>query len=82
MTMRLAVGVYSCLMFLLAGYLLGSPEGVRRRAVRALERGPTWGKGILLRFVRSDAYQWNVRAVGIGALLMALMLALAAVRAR
>lgn len=70
----LFIGVTLCV----AVACLVFPRAVQQLAVRAVGVGPV--PEAVKSFVHSNAYLWNVRAVGVVALAMAVFLAYAAIR--
>ena len=72
-------------MFLLALLTIGIscvffPGTIQALASKVITSGPTWKSRSLLTFVQSDSYIVNVRAVGVGALLMFTLLVFASYR--
>jgi len=70
--------VFALILTALSAVCLGNPRAVRSFAVRTLERGST--PEVVKTFVRSDSYLWNVRGVGLMALVLLLFLAYAALK--
>jgi hypothetical protein len=65
-------------MLFLAVACLAFPRTMQGIAIRAVAIGPA--PECVRSFVQSKAYLWNVRAVGVAALLVAVLLAYAVIR--
>jgi hypothetical protein len=66
--------VFALLLVALGTTCLVYPRTIQSVAVRSVSASEATINRAVRRFVSSDAYLWNVRAVGVGALLMASLL--------
>jgi len=78
--MRPHLVFFTVAMLALGIVCLAFPKAVRVLATRALELAPFPGADTVKAFVQSNAYLWNVRAVGLLGLVVGLFLVFATVR--
>ena len=72
---------YVLVLLALGALCLGFPTRVQAWAVRSVRPGSFPGSSRVAAFVESRAYLWNVRAVGLVAMLMAVLLAWGKIKA-
>ena len=72
--------LFALVMFCIGAACIVFPHRVQSWAKRSVSMGLTGRIPALQRFVSSSAYVFHVRAVGIGALLMFVILALVAIK--
>jgi hypothetical protein len=66
--------LYALFLIVFGAVLLLVPERVQRYVIRHLGQTPNLNFGFVKNFVKSSAYLWNVRSVGLIALSMGLFL--------
>ena len=62
--------IFAGALLLVGLLLLTFPRAIQRVALRSIAQGPTAQWKWLERFIASNAYIWNVRIVGLGAIVM------------